>query len=221
MKCLSPNVSVRLASAVVAAGLGFSSCIAAADEWFDEVAKGYYIGAGLGQSKISDVNCNDPVVVADAFDQSCSAKDTATAFKLFGGYKLPIAPESRYSAAIELGYVDFGKVGLSGTDSAFGATKLDIATSGINLSVLGAVEVIERWSLIGKLGLLRWNADYSASSSIDGKAPGSSDSGTGFAFGIGGMFAVTPQISARLEWERFDMDDANANLLSASVVYAF
>lgn len=211
MKSHLPNVSVRLASALVALGLGITSCVAAAE--------GFYIGAGVGQTKISDVEC-DPETVADAFDISCSADDTDTAFKLFGGYKLPLAQGSAFSGAIEIGFVDFGEVGLSGTDSVFGATSATVAVTGFNLALVGTFGVTDRLSLLGKLGMLRWDADIEFSSSVGGSAS-DGETGTDFAFGIGAILALTDQVSARLEWERFKFDEDDADLLSASLLFAF
>lgn len=212
MKSNSPNTPAWIASALIAFGLGLSSHTATAQD--------FYAGIGIGQSKIDGIAC-DPEIMAELFDTSCNADDTDTAFKIFGGYKIPMASESAFSAAIELGYVDLGEASISGTDSFFGATRLSASVTGFGLSGVGAVRIADRLSVMGKIGVLRWDAEMKGSNSISSVSISDSDSGTDFAFGIGAVLSLTDRISTRIEWERFEIADEDVDLLSASLLFSF
>lgn len=209
MKWNSPNISTRLATVLVIFGLGISPYIASAQDM--------YAGIGIGQSKVDGIAC-DPETMADFFDISCRAEDTDTAFKLFGGYRIPTT--STFSTAIELGYIDFGEVSISGTDSFFGSMRFAASATGFSLSGVGIAEITDRLSLMGKVGMLMWDVDYKLSSSEEGSLS-DSESGTDFTFGIGAILSLTDRVSARIEWERFEINDEDADLLSASILFAF
>lgn len=209
MKWNSLTTSARLASVLVIIGLGMSSHTVA--------ARDLYAGIGIGQSKIDGVKC-DPEIMAAFFDLSCNADDTDTAFRLFGGYKIPTT--STFSAAIEIGYIDFGEVSILGTDSFFGTTRVSGSVTGFGISGVGIAEITDRLSLMGKVGMLRWDVDYKLSSSEEGSLS-ESESGTDFTFGVGAVLSLTDRVSARIEWERFEIDDDDADLLSASILFTF
>lgn len=175
-------------------------------------AEGGYAGVGFGQTSV-DVDC--------ILDISCSADDSDTALKIFGGYQF------NPNFAIELGYYDLGEAKLTGTDSFLGFTRARAEASGINFAVVGSFPVTERFTLMGKAGFFRWEVDYSEFTSSFGSY---SASETGFdpMFGIGGAFNFSEKLGIRVEYEKFlDVGDedttgqSDVDLISASLVFRF
>lgn|SRR5690554_6759028 len=191
-----------------AAGLIASPLSASADGW--------YVGGGIGQSKVDAVECEpDP-------DIACSADDSDTAFKVFGGYQFASPASSPFTGAVEFGYVDLGEASITASDSS-AAARIVLEGSGFTFSVLGSLAATDWLSLIGKVGVMRWDYDVDVSvATVLGSGFGSgSDSGTDIMFGFGAGFAMTEQFGARLEWERFDIDGDDVDLMSASFIYRF
>lgn len=112
--------------------------------------------------------------------------------------------------AIEANYVDFGEVttDVPGFEVGFEA-------KGIDAFVLGLVDftVID---LFAKVGIVSWDADLS----VDGVDAGSED-GTDLAYGLG-IQARFGSLGARLEAERFDIEDTDAfDVYSLSLFWTF
>jgi len=175
-------------------------------------AEGGFAGVGFGQTSV-DIDCD--------LDITCSAYDSDTGFKIFGGYQF-----NPYFA-FEVAYLDLGEAKASGTDSFLGSATGTIEASGFNFAVVGSFPVAERFDLMAKAGFFRWDLDLSASSSVFGSG---SASETGFSpmFGIGGSFNITKNLGVRVEYEKFlDVGDENTtgqsdvDLLSASLVFRF
>ena len=127
----------------------------------------------------------------DGFD------DSDTAFKVFGGYQF-----IKY-LGVELEYID------GGTAEDFG---LKVDVSGFNLSLMGILPVGERFDLFAKLGMIAWDAD----------APGiGSDSGEDLSWGIGAGYAFTDNLGARLEYQGFEIEDADGDMISIGMCWKF
>jgi OOP family OmpA-OmpF porin len=92
--------------------------------------KGFYAGAGVGQSFVDE----------GAYD------DEDTAFSVFGGYQF-----NQYFG-LEAGYADFGKIEAEGTDAAFEGDS-------VYLTAVGTLPITDRFSAYAKAGLHRWNVD--------------------------------------------------------------
>ncbi|MDH3513425.1 MAG: outer membrane beta-barrel protein [Gammaproteobacteria bacterium] len=177
-------------------------------------AEGWYAGVGFGQSKVQDFfECD--------LDITCTADDTDTGWKLYLGNQF--SP----NAAVEFGYVDLGQQKISGTDTVLGTVSLDTEAKGFDVALVGFLPVGNQFNLLGKIGLFRWDADISASSTAFGSG---SDSETGFElmFGFGASFDIAKTVAVRIEWERFtDVGDedvtgtSDVDLLSASLVFKF
>lgn len=135
---------------------------------------GLYIGGSFGHAKVG---------YEATENTSFDIKDDDIGYKLFGGFKFTLA-------AVEVGYVDFGKieeansnVEISGFD-AFGVLSMG----------LGPVNVF------GKVGGFVWESDYQvleATYNEDGFDPAY---GIGAAFNLGG-------VGVRAEYEYFDISD--------------
>ena len=92
--------------------------------------KGFYAGAGVGQSFVDE----------GAYD------DEDTAFSVFGGYQF-----NKYFG-LEAGYADFGKIEAEGTGAAFEGDSA-------YLTAVGTLPITDRFSAYAKAGLHRWNVD--------------------------------------------------------------
>ncbi len=153
---------------------------------------GLYLGGSLGSSSL-DVSSGGDF-------------DSATSYKIFGGYNLGIVP--LVDVAIEGSYVNFGTAdGPAGSNAEAKASGLD-AFGLVGLSV-GPV------SLFGKVGAIYWDAELSATG-----FPTADDSGTDPAYGIGLQFQLL-SIAIRAEYEMFALDDVDIGLVSAGVSYTF
>lgn len=178
---------------LLAAGTVLSAAMIAAPAYAGGDS-GFYIGAGVGQGSVDgDIDGGEGVVSFDGDD---------TAYKLIAGYNFGIIPLIDLAAEIE--YVDFGKPDDGGVEvdasaiAAFGLV-------GVNIGPIG---------VFGKVGMASWDAD--ASSTL-GSA---SDDGTDPAYGAGLRFQIA-SFQIRAEYEYFDVDEADADLLSASLLYTF
>jgi len=127
----------------------------------------------------------------------------ATGFKVIAGWRF------LDWLAIEGNYIDFG----SGDDTVLGE---DIETSadGISLSAVGFLP-LGPVDLFARVGVIDWNADVS----VDGLGS-FGDSGTDLTYGLGVQFRIL-SISLRAEYEIFDFDGTDANMLSAGITYTF
>lgn len=165
-----------------------------------------YIGGSFGQSDIDDD------IAAGLIDSgSVDGKDTA--FKIFGGYQL--TP----NFAIEGAYADLGEATYSGTFGGAPVTGGKVEVSGFNVSAVGILPLAHRFSLFGKLGLFVWDAE---ASDVTGGVPFSAKAdGTDLSFGLGGAYQLTQNLSLRAEWERFKLDNVDADMLSVGVAFRF
>ena len=92
--------------------------------------KGFYAGAGVGQS----------------FVDEGSYDDEDTAFSVFGGYQF-----NKYFG-LETGYVDFGKI----ESDTVGP---DLEGDSAYLTAVGTLPITDKFSAYAKAGLHRWNLD--------------------------------------------------------------
>ncbi|HEY6641664.1 outer membrane beta-barrel protein [Povalibacter sp.] len=148
---------------------------------------GFYLGAGVGQANV-DIDAG-PVDV-DGDD---------TGFKLIAGFR-PLD-----FLAVELNYIDFGKVKDAGAQVDVSA----IAAFAVGFLPVGPVD------LYAKAGVA--NSDASLSSPFGGADSDSTD----FAYGVGVQLRFL-SLSARLEYEKFDLDDVDdLNMLTLGFTYTF
>lgn len=182
---------------------------------------GFYVGAGGGEASVTvDVAPGIP-----DFDAS------STAFKLLGGYKF-----GKYFGA-ELEYIDAGdaddswtvsngSVGFNKTGVVIGSqtVKTTIGFSAWNASLLGVLPIGEQFDVFAKVGAIMWDADLDAKYLQDGTLVDrerDSDSGSDFSWGIGGSWYFLENFGARIEYQGFDIDEAEADLISASLLWLF
>ncbi len=158
-----------------------------------------YAGIGLGQTTADFPDCD--------ISPNCDDKDTG--FKIFGGYRF------NQNFALEGGYADFGKSTFSIPGFASGTAE---ATT-IFVQAVGMIPINPTVSLLGKAGLHLWDAKENGQ--ILGTPFSVSDDGTDLAFGLGVQFNFSRQFALRLEWENYDMDTSDIQVLGVSAILHF
>ncbi len=114
-----------------------------------------------------------------------------TAFKIIGGYQF------HRNIAVEAGY------GLLFDKGGAEVTALEIVA-------VGLFPVMDRLSVIGKLGFANVDVETSV---------GSADK-TELTYGLGVQYDFTRNLGARAQWQRYDTDQ-EVDLLSIGIVYRF
>jgi|KBSSwiStaDraftv2_1062776.scaffolds.fasta_scaffold154518_1 OOP family OmpA-OmpF porin len=170
-----------------------------------DVQPGFYAGASIGTTKLSDDSFEDSGIDLD---------DSDTGFKIFGGYAF------NKNLAVELGYFDLGEASGSFSDPFIGDASFDVGVSGLNASVVGRVPVSETFSLFGKLGFASYDLDGHVTIFGLGSAS-DSQSETDLTYGIGAALSLGPQWEMRAEYEAIDVDNGDANMLSVGAMYRF
>jgi OOP family OmpA-OmpF porin len=170
-----------------------------------DVQPGFYAGAGVGTTKLSDNGFDDAGVDVD---------DTDTGFKIFGGYSF------NRNLAIEVSYFDLGEVSGGFSDPFIGNVSFDVGVSGLNASVVGRLPVSETFSLFGKLGIASYDLDAHATIAGVGSAS-DSQSESDMTYGVGAALSFGGPWEVRVEFEAIDVDDGTANMLSVGGVYRF
>lgn len=124
-----------------------------------------------------------------------------SAYRVYGGYDF-----SRYFGA-ELGYIDFGRA-TNGPDSA--------RLNGVDLSAIGKIPLVnDRLDLFGRAGVVR------SRSKTDIAGVSATDTRNGAVYGAGVQYNFTDNFGLRGEWDRYKHTNADADLVSANVVFHF
>lgn len=195
----------RLLAVVLLGSSGLITASQASAQVQQSVA-GFYVGGSLGQSSF------DKEIVRELI--TLGTVDTSdTGFKVFGGYQF------NRNVGLEVAYVDLGKAsysGFAGPDPVIGGK---VEVTGVNLSAIGAWPVAPNLDVFGKIGFLSWE---DKASDVTGGVPFSDKiEGTDLSFGFGAAWHLTRNVRLRVEWERFRVDDTDADLFSVGAVYKF
>jgi OOP family OmpA-OmpF porin len=132
-----------------------------------------------------------------------SFDESDTGFKLFGGWMF-----NQYVGG-ELEYIDGGTVG----DSDLG-----VDSTGINVALKGNWPVTEQFDVFGKVGYFFWDADIDLTGDSGQEV---NESGSDLSWGIGAGYDFTPNFGVIAEWQWFQIEEADADMMSASVVWKF
>jgi OOP family OmpA-OmpF porin len=222
MNARKPNLLI-LSTCFTVASLGWAAGVQAADDG------GWYLGAGIGQSRAGNMGNVGSTVDASLANQgvtgSTSFSGTNTAGKLFGGYQF-----SRYFG-IEGGYSDLGQfsadsaISAPAPDSGSGTWK---ASNVWSLAAIGSVPIQKDFSAFGKLGLAYSKVDLSYIAPVSGATVSQSSSQTTPLLGLGLKYDIDKHIALRGEWERYlNLGDSgttgrsDVNLWTVSVQYRF
>ena len=147
--------------------------------------KGFYAGAGVGQSYVDE----------GAYD------DEDTAYSVFGGYQF-----NRYFG-LEGGYADFGQI----ESGRVGAPSLEGDTA--YLTAVGIVPITDKFSAYGKAGVHRWNLDNALPALTGSTDDSGSDAtyGVGVQYRFTDRIALRGEYS-RFEIEDIDADLAQVQI---------
>lgn len=185
---------------------------------------GWYIGGNIGQTQatIDSDRISSGLLGSGLTAGPIDKDDSDRGAKLFGGYQL-----SPYFS-IEGGYFDLGHFGFSTTTTPTGTLTGDIRLKGINLDLVGALPISERFSAFGRIGVARSQANdtFSGTGAVNVLNANPSSRSNNLKVGLGLEYAFTPAFSLRTEIERYRVDDAVGNkgdvdLFSLGVVYRF
>lgn len=182
---------------------------------------GFYVGGSAGRSEVNDFNGSDldAELATLGLISSSSTDDTDTGWKAFAGYRF-----MKY-LAVEGAYTNFGEATANSivTAPSAGVVNTTLESDAWTLSALGILPLGDRFSLFGRVGVNFWNIDVSATGTGGGGTATASDSddGTDWVYGVGAAYDFTPNLSARGEWERYDFDDSDVDLLSAGISWSF
>jgi OOP family OmpA-OmpF porin len=182
---------------------------------------GFYVGGSFGQSKVSDFNGSDldAELATLGITSSSSTDDTDTGWKAFAGYRL-----MKYMA-VEGAYTNFGEATAHSiiTSPLSGVVDTTVEAEAWTVSALGILPLGDQFSLFGRLGVNFWNIDVSAAGTGGGGIATASedDDGTDWVYGVGAAYNLTNNLSVRGEWERYDFDDGDVDLLSAGISWNF
>lgn len=161
-----------------------------------------YIGGSIGQSKFQ-TSCDTTLVGA------CDNKDT--------GYKAFVGWQFHRNFAVEGGYYHLGEasgVGPAGVGS--------FKVRGWDLLGVAIFPVWQQLSLYGKAGMSRSRVNLNTNAGFS-----QSDNTWDFTYGLGGEWAFTRNVAARLEWQRYaDVGSSNTtkddvDFFNASLLYRF
>lgn len=135
--------------------------------------------------------------------------------------------------AVEFGYVNLGKFGASAVGTELGvplSESADYKAKGFQATLVGIIPVSKQVDILGRIGVFRWDWNLT-STGIEGGVPFSRDEtthGTDVTYGIGAQYNVSKNISARLEWQRFQNvgdqpmnGQTNIDMFSLGLVYRF
>ncbi|MDO8344885.1 MAG: OmpA family protein [Cellvibrio sp.] len=144
------------------------------------------------------------------------------------GYKFFVGYQFTHHFALEAGYADLGDFGVRVARAPEAGTLTgDTSYKGYNLDAVGTWPLTERLSAFGRVGAFRYETEenfigtesLAASLSRD-------DNDTGYKFGAGLEYSFNERLSARIEAERYRIEDmlgdnGSVNLYSLGLVYRF
>ncbi len=180
----------------------------------------WYAGIGAGQSDwdISSSDVNKELAAAGITGTS-SVDETDTAWKIFAGYQ-----HNKY-LGVELGYVDLGEIDIDATTTAPTASTVNVnaEADGFTLSAIGTIPIGDKFGLFGRVGAFYWDVEAKAAAVVSGAVATASadDDGTDIFYGVGAKYDFTKNLGVRVEWERFDIDGDDVDLVSGSLLYSF
>jgi len=163
----------------------------------------WYAGGNAGRSQIQ---YNGGQLATDlsihGITGTGSINNSDLGFKLFGGYQL------NDTFAVEAGYVNLGKFGLTGSYSRplpAGTFTGDLKSQGVNVDLVGSVGMGDQLSVYGRIGGAYLNTKASAAASTASFVGYSNATKDQIVadLGVGFQFEVSKGFAARLEWQHF------------------
>ncbi len=176
------------------AAMGLAAALVALPAAAQVSMSGFYVGAGLGQSKATDW-CTG----ATGLGVSCD--DKKTAWKVFGGYQL--TP----NFAVEAGYTKLGKF-----TASFGAETEEAKVTAWEASLLAGAPIMNQLSIFGRLGVYRATVE-----DVDNIFGTFKHDNNDFTYGLGLGYDFTRNLGMRAEWRRYSKVGGGETALGAGV----
>jgi OOP family OmpA-OmpF porin len=175
-------------------GSSLASTVAMAQLQEEDVARGFYLGGAITQSRFDDENFS----FADLDDEDNS-------WKVIGGFRF------HPNFALEANYVDFGE---TSARNLVGSGPFSAEAKGFSAFLVGMVPV-PWFDLYAKAGMARIDAE------TKGLPVNFDDNATEFAYGAGAQWRWR-SLAVRAEYEKFDTDIVgDLDLISVGATYTF
>ena len=186
-----------------ALGAALILAFTAAPAAFAADERGWYMGANIGSAKAKDADASDISAKFTGYTTvSTTVDDTDTGYKILAGYQF------NKTWAIEVGYVDLGKITADTTATGPAATyRQESEGKGWSLDGVGTLQMGEKTKLFAKLGAFRWDMDsrcvkLSGTGSCNAPTDRSA-SGTDLKYGVGFKYDFNKKVGLVVEWERY------------------
>lgn len=182
-------------------------------EWGGIDFSGWYAGLGFGQSQYRKAASYIDATLAPVGATETSANTRSEGWKVYAGYQV-----NKY-VGVEGGYANLNDMTANTTITA-GSLRTNVDTDAWTLAVVGALPLTDKLSVIGKLGGAYMLTDLKAKVNDDPSVSIGDDSYEPY-YGVGVSYALLDNMNVRAEWERFDRNDIDIDLLSAGLVVKF
>ena len=126
--------------------------------------------------------------------------DDSTGWKILGGYQI------NRNFAVEGAYASLFDKEIQG---------VNVEVTAFELVGVASFPLADKFSVFGKLGFAMWEAEASAF------GISASDDGTDLTYGVGLQYDLTPKFAVRGQWQRYDIDGDDADMLSIGLIYRF
>lgn len=189
-------------------------------DWAGINFDGWYAGLGIGQSNYRDVaSAIDSELRSLGLTSSTSANTRSEGWKVYAGYQF------NKHFALEGGYVNLNDFTARSTITApvVGALRKEAAAEAWTLAAVGSYPITRKLSIIGKAGVAYLSGDVKDKWSGAGGVQVDSREEDDYDpyYGVGISYAVFDNLDLRAEWERFDTDGPNIDLVTAGFVVKF
>jgi len=212
---------MKLVRAVGALGLAGIAAVSASALAADE---GWYVGAGIGQSR--EENHHDRItqqLLGSGYTTNSISDDSQdTAWKLIGGRKF------NKNFALEASYFNLGEFGFTAQTTPPGSLSGRIKLQGVGVDAVGILPLGNQFSAFAKLGLQYAKAEdtFTGTGALAATNTHPSKSSGGYKAGLGVQYDFTRSLGLRGEWENYRVNDAvgnngNINTLMVGLVYTF
>ncbi|MDO9075209.1 MAG: OmpA family protein [Rubrivivax sp.] len=186
---------------------------------------GYFyggVGAGQGRAKIDQERISSTLLGAGLTTSGFAADNKSNTYRIFGGYQM------NRNFGLEASYFNMGKFGFHTNTTPTGTLDGQARIQGAGLDLVGTLPISERFSLLGRVGAqhARTRDHFVGSGAVNVLNPTPSKRDTGYKFGVGMQYDVTPNFLVRGEVDRYRVNDAvgnrgTVNVASVSLVFPF
>ncbi|OHC79477.1 MAG: flagellar motor protein MotB [Rhodoferax sp. RIFCSPLOWO2_12_FULL_60_11] len=185
---------------------------------------GWYAGANVGRSSatIDDARITSGLLGSGLTTTAITDDNRSNGYKIFGGYQF------NQNFAVEGGYFDLGNFGFNATTVPAGTLSGNIKLKGLNLDLVGALPISEKFSVLGRIGVNYADAtdSFAGTGAVNVLNPNPSKRDTNLKVGVGLQYAFTDALAMRAEIERYRINDAVGNkgdidLVSLGLIYRF